>query len=124
MTMTTRERRIISRSTQRKHASASGRLEKPKLRELLRQARMHVVEVRHAAATAASTTPISAAFLVRVDGVVALAQRHGAARSTASATSSGTLAHDGPMRDVGETNGGRRHRNQRKPGISTSLPNG
>ena len=56
-----------------------------------------------------------AALLVRVDGVVASCRARAGSAVSASARSSGTLAHDGPM-PMCRTNGGRRQRKTREPG--------
>ena len=95
---------------------------KAKFVDLLRQARVHVVEVRHAE-HAGEDDADEAAFLVRVDGVVALAQRAADRRQREREVE----RHLAPR----TVRSGRRARTAaagsgrtRSPGIATSWPNG
>ena len=102
--MTTRERRITqpldqpTPQTSGLHdATAVG-----EVRELLRQARVHVVEVRHAEHAPPAAHADQPAFLVRVHGVVAAAERARGSAVDASARRAAALASDGPMLNAGD----------------------
>ena len=69
ITMTTRERRIMSFSNQTQHPREPRRLRVAEVGHLLRQARVHVVEMWHAEPPRQDHAD-DAAFLVRVDRVV------------------------------------------------------
>ena len=95
--MTTRERRMTNRSIQREAAACSSRERlNAKLLELLRQARVHVVEVRHAEQRR-EQTPMKLPSSCEWTASYRSRQRAAAAPSSASARSSGSLADDGPM---------------------------
>ena len=122
ITTTTRERRTTNRSIRREQAREHARAAEREIRQLLRQARMHVVEMRHAEQPPRSARrcccPLRASGRHRTDPT----QRRRIAVN-ASVRSSGIFAIDGPIR-TSRTNGGRRHRKTRRPGIDTSRPNG
>ena len=95
--MTTRERRIIKSLDREEHARARARDRlNAKLRELLRQARVHVVEVRHPQQRRQHDAD-EPAFFVRVDGVVAAGSARRTTDERRAARSSGSFASDGPI---------------------------
>ena len=74
ITMTTREPRIMSRSIARNTPRISARTAEREVRELLRQARVHIVEVRHPQQFRQHDAN-EATLLVRMDHVVVRAER-------------------------------------------------
>ena len=103
----------------RRSSAPEGRQQQPRpaeleVRQLLRQARVHVVEVRHAAATGRATRPIappSSCECTRSN----FHFRPTCSALRASSASSGTFASDGPI-FTRRTNGGRQLRCTFKPG--------
>ena len=92
------------------------------IRELLRQARVHVVEMRHAQQRRQHDAD-EPAFFVRVNRVVAAAERAADDASASSSASSGIFASDGPILTP-RTNGGRRHAEDAQPRHRHVWPNG
>ena len=124
--MTTRDRRDHEPFDALEHTPDDRRAGEREIRQLLRQAGVHVVQMRHSQQRRKDDAD-EPAFLVRMNRVVsagAPARQTGASPRRhavkASNASSGSLANDGPILTP-RTNGGRRLRNTRRPGIVTSC---
>ena len=122
MTMTTFDRRMTRRSIHANARVSSRDFEKAKLLELLRQARVHVVEVRHADHRRQHDAD-EAALFVRVHGVVPLAQRRAGWPSAQSRDRAALSPTTGRCR-TSCTKGGRRHRKIVRPGSDDILAEG